>query len=536
MGREPTVTTAREQLLAVYRLSDPTLSELPLDRLLNELLNRIREILDVDTVAILLLDTGANELVARAARGIEEEVKQGVRIPVGRGFAGRIAAERAPIAIADVDHADVLNPILREVGIRSLLGVPLIVQGKVLGVLHVGSMQPRDFNTTDAALLQLAANRAAPAIEHAQLFDALDREHRSAVALQRSLLPDTLPMLGDAEAAARYLPARDEVGGDWYDVLDLPGNRVGLAIGDVAGHGIRAAALMGQLRTGLRSYALEGHGPADVLRLLDTLLQTIRERGMATVAYAVVDQDNAEVTIACAGHPPPVLVTADGESRLLEVRSGPPLGAVSFAQYREITEPLEPGDALAMFTDGLVEVRGVSLDVTLEGLRRAAGTPGAADSAEALCERLLDALLPERSAEDDVAIVALRRLPVEERLRLVMPADPPVLRRMRAAVRRWLVEHGGGADDLEAITLACGEATANAIEHAYGPGPASVDLELSVDGDTVTVIVRDQGGWRAPRGRHRGRGLKLMEAVMDDVDVRREEKGTEIVMRRRLRG
>ena len=135
---------------------------MPLEALLDELLTRTREILGVDTVAILLLDDAANELVARAAKGLEEEVERGVRIPVGGGFAGRIAAERTPIYIADVDHAEVLNPILRDKGIRSLLGVPLVVEGRSVGVLHVGTLTPREFDqtTTRPAAARRRARRA----------------------------------------------------------------------------------------------------------------------------------------------------------------------------------------------------------------------------------------------------------------------------------------------------------------------------------------------------------------------------------------
>ena len=228
-----------------------------------------------------------------------------MRIPVGGGFAGRIAAGRRPIYIADVDHAEILNPILRMKGVRSLLGVPLLVEGATLGVLHVGTVTPREFTNADAALLQLAAAQAAPAIDRARLFDALDREHRSAVALQRSLLPDRLPDLVGIDTAARYLPARDEVGGDWYDVIDLPGGHVGIAIGDVAGHGLRAASLMGQLRAGLRAYALDGHSPGDTLKRLDRMLQTISGRGMATAAYAIVDPATGALTLRERGSPAP---------------------------------------------------------------------------------------------------------------------------------------------------------------------------------------------------------------------------------------
>src|SRR3954452_14672711 len=159
------------RLLRIQSLTDAALSHLDLDELLHALLDRISEALGADTCAFLLLDEATNELVARAAKGIEEEVKQGVRIPVGRGFAGRIAAAKRPVVIDDVDHADVMNPILREKGIKSLLGVPLLVQGDVLGVLHVGTLSARAFTSEDTELLQLAADRAAPAIEHSRLYE-----------------------------------------------------------------------------------------------------------------------------------------------------------------------------------------------------------------------------------------------------------------------------------------------------------------------------------------------------------------------------
>ncbi|HEX4323945.1 MAG TPA: GAF domain-containing protein [Gaiellaceae bacterium] len=161
-----------EHVRRLQSVTDAALAHLRLDDLLAALLERTREILEVDTCAILLLDEGTNELVARAALGIEEEVEQGVRIPVGGGFAGRIAAEKRPVVLDDVDHAHVLNPILREKGIKSMLGVPLVVEGEVRGVLHVGSLVPRTFEKGEVELLQLVADRAALAIEHARLFEA----------------------------------------------------------------------------------------------------------------------------------------------------------------------------------------------------------------------------------------------------------------------------------------------------------------------------------------------------------------------------
>ncbi|MEA2392643.1 MAG: hypothetical protein QOJ82_534 [Solirubrobacteraceae bacterium] len=530
-GSDPPAIPPSDQLVNVYRLSDPLLSELTLETLLDELLTRTRAILAVDTVAILLLDEADEALVARAAKGLEEEVERGVRIPLGRGFAGRIAAERTPIFIADVDHADVLNPILRMKGVRSLLGVPLLVEGRAVGVLHVGTLTPREFTNDDAALLQLAAAQAAPAIERARLFDALDREHRGAVALQRSLLPERLPDIVGIDAAARYLPAHDEVGGDWYDVIELRRGRVGIAIGDVAGHGVRAAALMGQLRTALRAYALDGHEPGETLTRLDRLMQTIRARGMATAAYAVLDPGTGVLRYASAGHPPAVVVEASGHARLLEIASGPPLGTLPYATYHDVDTTLTPGETIVMYTDGLIERRREPLTA---GLDRLCDVATSATSAEALCGRIARQLVPDEGAEDDIAIVAVRALPIETEMRLRFSADPQVLASIRQLLRRWLHAHGAEPEEVAAITLAAGEACANAIEHAYAPGPASFELEAVNASGVVTLVVRDTGRWRQPRGLHRGRGMQMIEAAMHELEVSATEAGTAVLMRRRL--
>jgi serine phosphatase RsbU (regulator of sigma subunit)/anti-sigma regulatory factor (Ser/Thr protein kinase) len=528
----PPIGPGAEQLLHVYRLSEQSLAELPLEALLDELLTRAREILAADTVAILLLDANGKELVARAAKGLEEEVERGVRLPIGGGFAGRIAAERTPIFIADVDHADVLNPILSEKGIRSLLGVPLIVDGRAIGVLHVGTLERREFTNDDAALLQVVAVRAAPAIERARLYAELEREHRSAVALQRSLLPEGVPDIVGVDIAARYLPARDEVGGDWYDVIDLSDGHVGLAIGDVAGHGVRAAALMGQLRTALRAYALDEHPPSEVLKRVDRLLHTIRGEGMATAAYAVLDPGTGALRLASAGHPPAVLVSGSGEARLLESAPAPPLGTLPYGTYRETSASVSPGETLMLYTDGLVERRREPLTAGLERLRVHASVVGSAD---ALCQRVVERLVPPDGADDDVAMVVVRNVPIAPQMRLRFPASPKVLAQIRQILRRWLNAHGASSQDVAALTLACGEACANAIEHAYSPAPTSFELEVAYGDGVVTLAVRDAGRWRpAARDPDRGRGLLMIEATVDELDLRSTDAGTEVVMRRRI--
>ena len=194
-----------DRLRRLQALTDAALTHLELEELLASLLLRVRELLDVDTCAVLLLDEEANELVARAAVGLEEEVERGIRIPVGRGFAGRVAAERKPVILDDVDHADVLNPILREKGVKSLLGVPLLIRGEAIGVLHVGALSHRDFTGDEVELLQLVADRAALAIEHARAFEA-ERRARERLEHVQAVTDAALEYLELDELLAVLLP------------------------------------------------------------------------------------------------------------------------------------------------------------------------------------------------------------------------------------------------------------------------------------------------------------------------------------------
>ncbi len=526
-GLEAAPTT---QVRLLYRLSDPTLSELGLEEFLDELLDRVQDALNVDTVAILLLDEENQQLVARAAKGVEEEVEAGVRIPIGQGFAGRIALERVAIFIADVDHADILNPILRQTGIRSLLGVPLIVEGDLIGVLHVGSMKPRTFGQQDLALLQVAAARAAPGIERARLYSALEHEHRSAMLLQRSLLPKKLANVLGIGTAARYLPATDEVGGDWYDLFELPGGHLGIAIGDVVGHGLPAAALMGQLRTALHAYAIAGHSPGRTLELLDRFLQAMPDFGMATAAYGVLEPDTGRLTLASAGHLPPVLLSPSGP-RLVESEPSAPLGAMSFGHRPELETRLEHGEMLVMYTDGLVERPGVPVTDSIELL---AQTLSPARTAEEACQLAVQ-LVPLEGLKDDVAVVALKNTEIPQVLELHPAARPDELAEIRRNIRRWLRDHGATDEEITEITLAANEACANAVEHAYSPAPAHFSFMARAQDGVVTITVTDGGSWRQPRGQDRGRGLRIMDAAMDAVEIREAAQGgTEITMTRRL--
>ncbi|HEY0807396.1 MAG TPA: GAF domain-containing protein, partial [Pseudonocardiaceae bacterium] len=223
---------AADRLRRIEAVTDSALAELNTEKLLGELLLRVRELLGVDTATVLLLDASARQLVATAAVGIEQEVRQGVRIPVGRGFAGRVAAERQPVIVDHVDDSTVVNPLLWERGLRVMLGVPLLAEGSLIGVLHVGSVTQQRFTDDDIHLLQMVADRIALAVR----TQVSMVERAAAAALQRSLLPSVLPSLPGLEFAARYVPGSDTgVAGDWYDVFTLPGDRVGVVMGDVVG-------------------------------------------------------------------------------------------------------------------------------------------------------------------------------------------------------------------------------------------------------------------------------------------------------------
>ena len=393
---------AEDKLRDIRSVTDAALSYLDADDLLAALLDRVKEILDADTAAVLLLDSSGRQLIATAASGLEEEVRQGVRIPVGGGFAGRIAAERQPVILDHVDHSNVLNPILLEKGIQSLVGVPLLVHGAAIGVLHVGTVHNQVFTSDDAALLQLAADRAALAVQSLRA-----REDRAATAaLQRSLLPSALPVIGGVEIAARYVPGDGQVGGDWYDVFPMRGE-LGVVVGDVAGSGLEGAVVMGRMRSALRSYALEFPDTAEVLCKLDQKMQYFEGEVMATVCYALLDPVSGQLRISSAGHFPPVIAVPGQRGALAEIAVDAPIGVADVPRRQVTTLALTPGAVLCFFTDGLVERRNKPLD---DGLTRLCQTVSAGPP-ENVCSSVMRAMVGSEHTGDDIALLVLRWQP-----------------------------------------------------------------------------------------------------------------------------
>ncbi|AWW36115.1 SpoIIE family protein phosphatase [Streptomyces cadmiisoli] len=407
-----------------------------------------------------------------------------------------------------------LEPELTGVGTGGLAVLPLPARGSVAGVCLVGWDRPHAFLPEERSLLTAVAALAGQALKRAHAHDA---EQELATMLQRSLLPRRLPELPGGTAVARYVPARSglQVGGDWYDVIDLSAERVALVIGDVQGHSAGAATIMGQMRTAVRAYAVEGHPPDVVVSHANRLLVGMETDLFATCCYAELDMEEGNVLFVRAGHLSPLVRLPEGRTEEVQVEGGPPLGVLADAEYPMTAFELAPGAVLALVTDGLVESAELPLD---EGMRRTGAALAAADPSDP--GRMADALLGDAGRrEDDVALLLLRYDGMASRPTRAgwavwrLPDAVMHARRFTArTLRRWQVEDGA-----DAVLLVVSELVTNALIHT--PGEVRVDLVLS--GDRLRVSVTDSSP-RAPAKpvivdweSTGGRGLLLVEAVSE---------------------
>jgi PAS domain S-box-containing protein len=515
----------------LQRVTEAALTHLDLDELLEVLVERLAEAFGADVVRILLRDHEDEQLFRiGAVAGLEAE--PGAVAEVGSALAEVVDGAR-PVTLEELPRGTA-DPTIEAAGVTSLMAAPLVVKGRVAGVVEVGTRGARRFTLEDESLLILMADRAGLAIEHARAYE---RELSNVEMLQRSLLPELPPQLAGIQIAARYMPGGADVGGDWYDAIPLEGGRVGVAMGDVVGHGIRAASLMGQLRHAMRAYALDGHSPAGVLDRLDRVVRSLDGGQMATLLYLVMEPDHGTIRFANAGHVPPLVIGPNGDADYLASASNPPLGVFESPTHTENVMELAPGSTIVLYTDGLVEERGVSIDQGLEALRLAASQdvchPGE------LCDRLVEGMLAIHEANDDIAVLALRTLPTAPTpLHLEIPADPTQLRQMRRDLGRWLRDAGAAGEVVEVIQMACHEACSNAIEHGYGFGDGRVLVDAELQDDRVILTVRDTGHWiERPAGppRYRGNGLPLMHALMESVELTHENgDGTSVTMAQNL--
>jgi GAF domain-containing protein/anti-sigma regulatory factor (Ser/Thr protein kinase) len=411
--------------------------------------------------------------------------------------------------------------------------VPLVSGRRTVGVLELAWNAPVVLEDDDRALLQTLTSQGAQALDRARLFES---ERSIAETLQRSVLPVALPRLEGVQIAARYLPGTQEVdvGGDWFDAVELPDERLGLAVGDVVGKGVHAAASMGQLRNALRAISIERLKPQSALARLDRLAGEALDTSFATVVYGVVDTKTGVLRFASAGHPPPAVAYPDGRVELLEDGRGLPLGTGLSPKYRQGMVELPAGALVVLYTDGLVERRGRTIDEGLERLVSAIET--APKDSERMLEHVLDELVVGSERADDIAILAARFLPVAPRpLDLTVRAGDDALHLVRDAVRTWLEGTELVRTEAEDVLLAVWEVCANAMEHAATPLEDTVRVKASVDDSRIKVVVGDTGSFVPVATRpHRGLGLQLAERLASSVDVTLTEAGTTVALEKRL--
>ncbi|MEU1091217.1 SpoIIE family protein phosphatase [Streptomyces sp. NPDC005576] len=449
-------------------------------------------------------------------------------------------------------------PLARNFGRHSWAFLPLVVSGHTMGAWMAGFRQSVSFSPDERAVLTTVARMLAQALDRA---GAAETERELSLGLQRAMMPSLGMSAPGITVAARYIPTGGglQVGGDWYDMIPLPNGRVAVIIGDVQGHDVRAAGLMGQLRIALRAYASEGHRPDAVLarasRFLAGLTKAYEYDGdgddssaprFATCLYAEVDPANGSLDIARAGHPDPVVISADGTAVIRQTQGGLPLGIETDADYPTTQVVLEPGETIMLCTDGLIETGGHDLATGWERLRPVLETPGA--DPETLAQALLETVhgptshyttgpLAERH-EDDIALVVLRRdtpatlakTPPRRAAVTIAQAEPERIAIARQLLRE-LLHDWADAEQVDSAVLMLSEMVTNVLVHTDGNALMVAEVTGEQGERRLRVEVAD-GSDELPHKRRpgemasSGRGLVLMEMLADTwgVDPRGEGK------------
>lgn len=434
------------------------------------------------------------------------------------------------VPVADVSA---LPDILGEHGFEAVVAAPLQGRNGTLGVFVLASRAKGTFNGTAQKLANVLAMQLAGAMEQSMLFE---RTHRVADRLQRALLPDSFPHPFGTEFHAAYRPASDEaeIGGDWYDAFALPDGRIAISMGDVAGHGLEAATVMGEIRQAMRTTAVGEHSPSEVLNHINSVISLRKGIGMVTAIFGYYEPRTRELTYAVAGHPPPIVAIAGGFSGFLP-GGGMPLGVDSEINAIDWTISLPPRSCVTFYTDGMTEhsrdvIAGEEqlLDACVRAFELDPENP-----ALAVQERIFDATVNR----DDAATLTLLcddgTVPKEIRFTAV-PLVAPIA---RSFLHRFCDEHKLSDSQRFSLITAVGEAVANAVEHAYrGEVPGEVVLRMNADEETVSIEVEDHGRWRPfQRREERGRGIVLMHELMDHVRITSAQNKTAITLIMNLR-
>jgi PAS domain S-box-containing protein len=422
--------------------------------------------------------------------------------------------------------ADLLTTVTEETGTAGIASQ----HPRGVLVVWVELAEQRPFIPEDHTLLTVLAGRLGQGLHRVY---QIDEQRETAVALQHAMLgPVTLP----EGFAVRYHPASRplQVGGDWYDLVDLDDGRVALIVGDCVGHGLAAATVMGQLRSACRALLLEQSSPSAALAALDRFAARLPGAHCTTAFCAVLTLDTGELVYSCAGHPPPIMVHADGTTVMLDGGRGLPLALRPDRSRPEARVTMPPRATLLLYTDGLVERRGSSID---DGMTRAADLvqDGRSQPLDALADHVMSSLEPGGGYPDDVAML-LYRQPAPLTMEFV--ADTRHLAPSRAALRSWLTQAGVKTSQIQDVLIATGEAVANAIEHGHRDRPdGTVSLHAIAVVDRLQVTVTDTGAWKQPHEIakvRRGRGITLMRDLMEHCAIHSNEAGTTVHMHARI--
>ena len=520
MSLDPTTTLERVAKLTVPRIADWCTLDL------------LQENDELQTVAAMHVDPAKIELLRKLrAYPVRADETRGIQKVLRSGHSELYATVNDEL-LTDVAQNQEHLKLLRSLGLTSAMIVPLRARGQILGVMTLAQAESdRIFAQDDVRLAEILAARAALAYDNARNYA---KEQLVAQTFQRASLPMSLPRLPGIRLHATYLPGatESEVGGDWYDAFQLPNGDLAVSIGDVAGKGLRAAVSMASTRPALRGCALEGLSPRDVLSKVNQRL-TYEGSGMVTAMFGVLNPVTLELTIANAGHPAPLLAHPDGRIEKLAVR-GIPLGLFTEHSYEERTIQLEHGALLVFYTDGLIEfdhdiVRGEQLLMEAVAGQLDAHAP---DPSEAIVRQVI-----LEAPQDDVAVLTLgiSAQPLEH-VDLVTTSAPSSARVIRQALRRFALGLAMDENETSDFLTASGEAISNVIEHAYGIEEGPLHVRASQDGGSVVIQVVDKGRWRPPQETGSGRGLTLMRALADKVEVESSEKGTTVMLRMPLSG
>jgi anti-sigma regulatory factor (Ser/Thr protein kinase) len=437
---------------------------------------------------------------------------------------------RQSVALA---HEPSLRVIVTSSGrrLRHLHSLPMYdADRRVIGGIALLCRSDELLDPTEWALFESIVLQAAQAFERSR---RATHDHGVALRLQRSLLPEALPDVPGMLLAGHYRAGSEglEVGGDWYDAVRRRDGVVLLCVGDVIGRGVVAAMLMGRLRDAFRAHAYESSSPAEIVRRMRR--HVMDEDVMITLACIALDPYSGTISYSTAGHPPPLLLDDAGTVIRLEGASAPPLGVADIASIREESREIDGAATVVLYTDGLVERRGQSIDHGIDVL----GEVVADDPLKPIDRTIAQVADRLGAGTDDVAFLVVRITGEPVAFDVELLAGPGELSAFRRRLLAWLERRSVAGGEADEIVLAVSEACNNAIEHGYRGGAGSVWVRVEDDGTTLRATVRDRGRWReGPSGDDRGRGIAIMEALMDTATIERTAQGTEVVLERRRRG